>query len=53
MDYYTSRATSQNFMKELAHFDLLFLRLWLWMCNNPKNKKKTENFTYTGYSLIQ
>ena len=51
MDCYTSRALSQNFMKELAQSDLLFLSYGSG-CIITTKIKQAENFTYTGYSLI-
>ena len=39
MDCYTSRATSQNFMKELAQSDLLFSRYGSGCITTPKIQK--------------
>ena len=51
MDCYSSRAASQNFMKELAQSDLLFLSVASG-CITTQKIKETENLAHTGYSLI-
>ena len=45
MDCYTSRAISQNFMKDLAQSDLLFLSYGSGCITAPKNSK-TQNITF-------
>ena len=42
MDRYRSRATSQNFMKELSQSDLLFLSYGSGYISTPKIKKKRK-----------
>ena len=51
MDCYTSRATSQNFMKELNQSELPFLSYGS-ECIRTLKIKKTVNLTYMGFRLV-
>ena len=53
MDCYSSRAASQNFMKELAQSDLLFSSYSSGCITTPKIKKTQKFYFNAGYGQIK